>query len=320
MKTNLKYISGLFFSLLLILSSCSNEDYKLGDIVTPTNVKLNVEIVGQSDQNKYGDGSSTIKVTVVGDNVLTYQIDYGFANDPKRVILNNGVGMFTYTTAAVTDIYDVKITAFAYGKGAVPSIVQKDIKLKIVPPIVELLTNNDSKNWIVSTAIGYIGYGPFNLGSIRPESFNAPVASGTQIKDFPCFYNNIYKFTKLNDGTLSLQVSSPSNGVFTNIGKLFPFSGIPTTNKYNCDNYTGGTSPVTIAKATSGIPAKPNNRVNSASTEYSIVLANQDAYIGYASVAKEYEILSINSSSMYLRVQGTGSDADKAWYLKLKLP
>jgi hypothetical protein len=318
MKTNLKYISGVFLALLLVLTGCSKEDYKLGDIVTPTSVKLNVEIVGTSTAKPDGDGSGKVKVTVLGDNVLTYQVDYGaIGQKPTRVVLNNGVGEFTYK-ATKTDVYDLTITAFAYGKGGAGSNLIKNIKLKIDSPIVEYLTNNDSKSWVVDKDIdGHFGVGPFNIGSVRLEWY---AAKANEKKDFPCFYTNSFKFTKLANGTFTLEVISPSKSVFAKTGannELSTIPGLPKgDNKEQCYDYLGGISAFTLGAATSGIPATSSNKDNSGSTQVSIILAGLNTFIGYGSVAKEYEILDITANSLYLRVQGT--ETGNAWYLRLK--
>jgi hypothetical protein len=45
------------------------------------------------------------------------------------------------------------------------------------------------------------------------------------------------------------------------------------------------------------------------------MLGGNNTYIGYGSLLKEYEILTITGTTMYLRVQGT--ETGNAWYLKL---
>ena len=51
------------------------------------------------------------------------------------------------------------------------------------------------------------------------------------------------------------------------------------------------------------------------STRTSILLDGNTTFIGYGSLAKEYEILVIDANYMYLRVRGT--ETGNAWYLKL---
>jgi hypothetical protein len=45
-------------------------------------------------------------------------------------------------------------------------------------------------------------------------------------------------------------------------------------------------------------------------------LSGVDTFIGYGAVQKEYEILVITPTYLYVRVQGT--ETGNAWYLKLK--
>jgi hypothetical protein len=65
---------------------------------------------------------------------------------------------------------------------------------------------------------------------------------------------------------------------------------------------------MSFAPSSSGIAA-------SATTGTSILLAGNTTFIGYGAVQKEYEILSIDESHLYLRVQGT--ETGNAWYIKL---
>ena len=57
MKTNIKYIFGIFFLLLFVVTSCTEETYSLGDLKSPTNVVINAEIVGKTTTNPNGDGT-----------------------------------------------------------------------------------------------------------------------------------------------------------------------------------------------------------------------------------------------------------------------
>ena len=74
-------------------------------------------------------------------------------------------------------------------------------------------------------------------------------------------------------------------------------------------NYSGGTSNFSFIPASTAVPAANSTRT-------SILLAGTNTFIGYGSLQKEYEILSISATAMYLRVQGT--ETGNAWYLKLK--
>ena len=85
--------------------------------------------------------------------------------------------------------------------------------------------------------------------------------------------------------------------------------GIPATGDEGCYSYGGGTSAFSLIPSSTGI-------ASSISTQTSIELAGNTTFIGYGATLKEYEILSISPTAMYLRVQGT--ETGNAWYIKLK--
>ncbi len=86
--------------------------------------------------------------------------------------------------------------------------------------------------------------------------------------------------------------------------------GIPSTGGEACYSYGGGTSSFSFVPSSSGIAS------STPSTKTAILLSGSNTFIGYGAVLKEYEILSITPTSLYLRVQGT--ETGNSWYLKLK--
>ena len=106
-----------------------------------------------------------------------------------------------------------------------------------------------------------------------------------------------------------MQVTNP-DGAFTKTGSLTTLPGIPASGDEGCYSYNGGTSSFSFVPSSTGIAAA------TPSTQTSILLAGTDTYIGYGAVQKEYEILVLTETYMYLRVQGT--ETGNAWYLKLK--
>ncbi|WP_338646286.1 hypothetical protein V5J73_12490 [Flavobacterium sp. KS-LB2] len=315
MKTNIKYILGLFIVALTFIS-CNEEEYSLGELSAPANVVINTEVVGVDATHPNGDGSGSVKIAVTGDNVLSYKIDYD-ANTPLDLVyLPTGIATKKYTSVGVNTY---RITVVAYGKGGSSTNVTKDVTVRsdftVAPEIVTALTNDASKTWVVDKSVaGHLGVGPWNVASIRPEwwagGVNEKVASAN------CFYTATFTFAKVAaSGTYSLQVATP-DGAFTKTGSLTTLPGIPGSGDEGCYNYGGGTSAFSFIPASSGAPAVITNADNSTSTQTSILLSGVDTFIGYGAVQKEYEILVITPTYLYVRVQGT--ETGNAWYLKLK--
>ncbi|MCF8274647.1 MAG: hypothetical protein K9I95_12525 [Flavobacteriaceae bacterium] len=315
MKTNLKYIIGVALVLLVIISSCTEDTYSLGDLTAPSNIVINTEIIGQDATHPDGDGSGEVKISVTGDNILGVKIDYD-ANDevdfkfiPKSVV--------TKKFDALLGVNTYKVTVLASGPGGTTTTVTKDITVRydflVDPLIVTNLTGDTSKTWIVDKSVaGHFGVGPWNVGSIRPEWWAGGI--NEKVNCCNCFYTASFTFTKdSNSGTFSLQVATP-DGAFTKTGSLAGIPNIPSSGDEGCYDYSGANSSFIFSSASSGAPAIGTGS-NSNSTQTSIKLSGGDTFIGYGATQKEYEILELTSNYMFLRVQGT--ETGNAWYIKL---
>lgn len=308
MTIKIKHLLGLF-TLLLTISSCVKNDYSLGDLTAPLNVVINTEIAGQDAAHPNGDGSGNVKITITAVNGLSYKVDYD-ANDPVNLVyLPTGTITKKYTTLGLNTY---RITAVAYGKGGTSSTITKDITVRsdftVDPEIVSNLTNGTSRTWVVDKSVaGHLGVGPWT-GAVSPVWWAA--APNEKVATANCFYTATFTFTKVTaTNTYSLKVESP-DGAFTKTGSLTTLPGIPSSGGEDCYSYGGGTSNFSFIPASTAIPA------STPSTQTSILLAGNTTYIGYGAVQKEYEIMVLTSTYMYLRVQGT--ETGNAWYLKLK--
>jgi hypothetical protein len=241
---------------------------------------------------------------------LSYKIDYNAADGINLEFLPSGTATKKYTSIGLNTY---RITAVAYGTGAAATTVTKDIQVRSdFTPAASLVTNltgTGSKTWKVDKdAAGHFGVGPWSTTSVTPEWYAA--TPNEKAGCCNCFYSASFTFTKLSDGTYTLTVASP-DGAFTKTGSLAGgLPGIPGSGAEGCYSYGGGTSPFSFVPSSSGIAA------SAPSTKTGILLGGANTYIGYGAQLKEYEILAITATTMYLRVQGT--ETGNAWYLKLK--
>ncbi|MDI9363311.1 MAG: hypothetical protein QM541_00065 [Flavobacterium sp.] len=310
MKNNLKSIIASFIALL-VFGGCAKKDYKMGDLVAPTNLTINTVIVGQDATHPNGDGSGDVQIALSANNALAYKIDYGTSNTVSLVNLPSGISTKKYTNLGLNTY---RITAVAYGVGGTSSTVTKDVQVRsdFTPDaaIVTNLTGGASKTWVVDKSVaGHLGVGPWSTTSVTPEWWAA--APNEKVACCNCFYTATFTFSKVaSSGTYTLAVATP-DGAFTKTGNLAGgLPGIPASGGEACYNYAGGTSNFTFAPSGSGIAA------TTPSTKTAILLSGSNTFIGYGALLKEYEILSISATAMYLRVQGT--ETGNAWYLKLK--
>jgi hypothetical protein len=310
MKNNFKYIIGILV-LLIMVSSCKKNNYTLGDLTAPSNVVITTAIAGQDATHPNGDGSGDVQITLTGKNVLSYKIDYNAADGISLVFLPNGKATTKYTTLGLNTY---RITVVVYGAGGTATTVTKDIQVQSNftpdPTIVANLTGGTSKTWVVDKSVaGHLGVGPWSTTSVTPEWWAAAI--NEKVATANCFYTATFTFTKVvATGTYSLQVTSP-DGAFTKTGPLAGgLPGIPASGAEACYSYAGGTGAFSFVPSSSGIAA------SAPSTKTAIQLAGVNTFIGYGAVLKEYEIMVLTSTYMYLRVQGT--ETGNAWYMKLK--
>ncbi|MBA0882451.1 hypothetical protein [Flavobacterium undicola] len=315
MKTNIKFNFGVFLVLLLTLSSCSKEEYSLGDLTPPSNIVVNTEVIGQDATHPNGDGSGSVKISVTGDDALWYKIDYDASTAVDLVNLpNNGTITKKYSTLGINTY---RITVVAYGKGGSSTNVTKEVTVRsdftVDPTIVTKLTNNASKTWIVDKSVpGHFATGAFDAETFYPNWWSAGV--NQKVGEADCLYATTFTFSKVAaSGTYSLQVATPL-GAFTQGGSSTTLPGIPSGGE-GCYSYAGATSSFSFVPASSGAPVVPSKSENSPSTQVSILLAGVNTYIGIGSSQKEYEILVLTPTYMYIRVGAT--EAGRAWYFKL---
>lgn len=133
---NIKYIIG-FLLLTISLVSCEEENYEFGDLIAPSNLQLDYEIVG-SDVNPLGDGSGVVNFDLSANNALSYRIIYNGqeSNIPtgkKSIAFNSDDGI-----AGPNGGQLFNITALAYGVGGTSSSIVKEIEVIgfVQPPLI----------------------------------------------------------------------------------------------------------------------------------------------------------------------------------------
>ena len=282
----------------------------MGDLTAPTNLAITAVIAGQNTANPNGDGSGDVTFTITADNALSYMIDYD-ANTPLSLVyLPTGTVTRKYTTLGVNTY---KVTAVVYGRGGTSSTITKDIVVKSdFAPSTTILTNllgTTSKSWVVDKSVaGHFGVGPWSVSSITPEWWSA--APNEKVACCNCFYTSTFTFAKVAaSNSYTLTVTSP-DGAFTKTGSLTTLPGIPASGSEGCYSYGGGASNFSFVPSSTGVAS------SAPTTSTSILLSGNNTFIGYGALQKEYEIMVITPTYMYLRVQGT--ETGNAWYLKLK--
>lgn len=308
MQNNIKSYLFAFVIASGFFACSENEDYTLGDLTPPGNIVINAEIVGKGPNSPNGNGSGDVKFTITADNALSYRIDFDASDQLNLVNIPTGKITRKYTKLG-TNTYVV--TAVIYGKGGTSSSTTKEITVQsnFTPDasIINNLTAGTSKTWAVDKSVaGHLGVGEWSDAVTSPAWWAASI--NEKVACCNCFYTTTFKFNKTESG-FTIDVNSP-DGAFTKTGALAGgLPGIPASGDEGCYPYPGASNTFAFTPSSSGIPA------STPSTRTSILLSGVNTYIGYGALQKEYEILELTPTYMYLRAQGT--ETGNAWYLKL---
>lgn len=134
---NIKYIIA-FLSLALVFSACEEENYEFGDLIAPSNLQMDYDIVG-SDVNPLGDGTGVVNFNLSANNALSYRIIY---NGQESNIPPTGKISMAFNseegTAGPNGGQLFMVTALAYGVGGASSSMVKEIEVIgfVQPPLL----------------------------------------------------------------------------------------------------------------------------------------------------------------------------------------
>ncbi len=309
---NILYIGlvGLIFSSLF---SCQKEDQEFGAIITPTNLVINFEVVGQDSLNPNGDGTGTVNFTATADDAIAYRFNFG--DNTGSIVAPAGENTHRFNQAG-TNTYVV--TLIATGRGGVSSStsVTLDVFSNFNPiEIKNFLTGGavSSKTWYWHAALpAHLGVGPLTCNDppevcVDPSFYSA---SPFEKVDVGCLYEDTMIFTQDDDENVSFELVNLGNTYFHRL-EVQDELGLPNPGEDTCYEYsTEGVNTVNFAPATSGIEVP-------LSTQTSIEIQN-GGFLSYFLGNSEFEILSISESEMHLRVLQTEPNGNViAWYQKL---
>ncbi|MBT8245043.1 MAG: glucan endo-1,3-beta-D-glucosidase [Winogradskyella sp.] len=219
MKNN-KYISSILALLIAItFNSCQDEDQEFGDLITPTNIQVEVTYLDDIDNDGMLDvteapglGSGQVRFMVSADNAINYQV---VVQGENKLQGPNGVDHIFSILGENT----FSVTAIATGTGGVSSSITFNIDVLSLyePPadLLEMLRGDGSRVWrIKSEANGHFGLGP---AGGDPFSFFASPAEG---KAGVGMYDDRYVFNE--DGTFTHIVDNTNDDPTTDVsGTVF---------------------------------------------------------------------------------------------------
>ncbi len=289
---------------LVFITACSNDDYDIGDITTPSNLSITAEVVGQSEEMPDGDGSGVVNFSASADNAMTYKFIYG---DGFEEVSASGEVTHSFNENGVNDY---TVTVIASGTGGTSSNMTTTVTVFSDfndPETKQLLTGGSSKTWYVAASQpAHLGVGP-SAG----EGFTSPIwyaaapfeKAGADVSS--CFYTDELTFSlNAND---NLVYNYNNNGLtFVNVAYTGDFGGDGSEDQCLDFELTGEFN-ASLSPSTSGLPEDV--------TTGSVINISSGGTMSYYVGSSSYEVLEITPTTMHVRVI-PGNDPALAWYLK----
>jgi len=303
MKKFSRYIFLVIASSLILFYGCKEDDYKLDDLIAPSNVNLTYEIVGADAENPYGDGSGKVTFTVTANNAITFNFDFGDGSDIESV----PSGQFT-KQFAITGVNTYNVTAYAVGTGGITSAKASQVEVLSTfedPDAMEFLTGGSSKKWYWAyDQSAFVG-----LGTTAEDYGNLEYtwASWWQISAFDpdksCMYDAEFEFTKTGEYSMTFeQLAGPAFIPGTYAGKIGVEGDVCHGEDVVPNLY--GVKNVTFAPSTS--LASINGGYRGTSMNFT-----DGGFMCWWVGASQYDIIEITENTLKVRIK---EDDTYAWY------
>lgn len=293
MSKNIKCITGILFSLLLTVSSCTKEDKTFGDLSAPTAPVIDVQVVGKTTAAPHGDSSGKVIVTITSTNAINYKVSFGEGGADSISTKNQ----FSHSYGHI-GLKTLNVTVTTTSKGGIASTTTSaafTVYRKFSPnaDLVTMLTNDASKTWKVdSAAAGNIGVGP--IATFTSDWYNAAPNEKAGLG----MYDDEFTFTK---GTTTF-THKTNNDLFGKKENLKDFDATLT-----------GTGDYTLIGSKAATYTETFSYDGTSTTEY--IVFGAKGHMGLYVGGHRYQILSRSATQMYLRCVGTDGNA---WYVKIK--
>lgn len=295
---NLKYIVILLLGFQLVFSGCEEDNYQLGELITPTNVDVTFEVVGTDSENPYGDGSGVVNFSATADNEITFNYIFGDGKDNKIAADGNISHQFSKNGV---NTYNVTVIAVGTGGVSASKTVQVEVFSSFTDDeALELLTGGSSKTWYwAADQQGHVGLGP------NFEDPQKTFAGWYQAAPFEktCMYDAEFVFTKTADGGMTFEQTA---GVAFIPGTYAGKIGVAADECYGEDVVPTlyGVKNVSFSPASSIATVDGGYRGTSMSFSDGGVMC---WYVGVST----YEIIEVTENILRVRIE---EDATYAWY------
>ena len=310
---NIKNIYIVLFSMALAFLGCQEKEYEFGDIIAPSSIVINAEIIGQDVNDPdlaNGDGSGIVNFTVSADNASSYVYYFnGVASASPSGILSKRF------SKVGTNIYTVVVKA----NGTAGVSTTKSMDIEVYSSFTDIEAENflsganigDSKKWYWQADVDvHVGLGPvtedYGGGEFAYEAWWNGIKAWDSEK--ACMYDNEFVFTRTADGITFEQTVGPSFVPGTYAGSLGVAGDI-------CHDETVATSMFGLKQVSFG-PSTSKAAIEGSydnedyrRTSFEI---SDNGFMGWLVGSSTYDIISISNDELFVRIIEAGDGF--AWY------
>lgn len=183
-------------------TGCQEDDVDFGPVVAPSNIQIEVDVVGADAANPNGDGSGVVNFRATANDAISYQYIYNGATTSAPS------GMQTYNFAVLgLNTYNITVVAFGTGGSSSSQTVSVEVLSLYEPPadLITMLTSDSSRTWRIKNETGgHFGLGP--VGGTFIEWYQA----GPDEKAEVGMYDDRYIFNV--DGTFTHITNNDNDG------------------------------------------------------------------------------------------------------------
>ena len=302
-----KYILVTLIGLLFLVNACQKEDYKLGELIAPTNVDLTFQIVGADAEHPDGDGSGVVNFTATADNEITYTFDFGDGKDKQ--IEASGVTSHQFS---INGLFTYNVTVSAVGTGGISST--KTIQVQVFSSFADdeakqFLTGGSTKSWYwAADQPGHLGLGPndqvYENGS---HTYSAWYAAAPWEKTATSLYECEFKFS-VESGSLTFEQLNPTGEAFVQ-GNYASEFGLGAEGSYPS---TGTAFDIAGVKNASFSPSASIATIDGGYRGTTINFSN-GGFMGFYAGSSDYEIIEVTENILKVRVVQVNTPLF-AWY------
>lgn len=293
----------LCLSILMLVSfnSCADDDHEI--IAAPTNLSVEIEVVGQTQDQPHGDGSGQVNFNASATNAVSYEFVF---SDGTTLDSPTGEATQSFSTSGVND-YQVFVTAFGSGDQSTSTTLDFTVFSQFSDPQTQnLLTGGSSKTWFIAAATpAHLGVGPASGEGMDTPGYYA-AAPFEKAGDYisACLYSNELTFSLQGE---DIWYALENNGSTFFHAQYAPNFGGELGQDQCLDYDPGAAKSVSFTPASSGISEGKTTGVE--------INISDGGFMGYYTGSSQYEILSITQTTMHVRTI-MGNDPSLAWYLK----